>query len=239
VTLAQKGKAQFAFNQSSTGSYQLRSGANGYPTATGETVYEAANGDLATRVYATVTVTARATPTPAATPVPAAPTLSLSPASGTTCHPKKMSGVVTPCSVTFNASGTGYTSLAWSGCCAGSTGTTGTCRVDAIEGFTCSVTATGAGGTTRADGTANGTNAAPTIGAAEWYSQTIPLPRVRNIYGYYNLDSCVVGPGAGQGQVRFDRDEPYVSSGGTCTWTITWEDGWGARTSRTYLVEGE
>jgi hypothetical protein len=175
VTLAQKGKAQFVFNQPSTGSYQLRSGANGYPTGTGDTVYEAANGDLATRVYATVTVNARATPTPAPTPTPAAPptptptppatlTVTLSPAAGTTCHPtKKVSGAVVACQVPFVAGGTGYTSLAWSGCCAGSSGTTGNCSVNDITEFSCTATATGGGGSAMATATASGINAAPTI----------------------------------------------------------------------------
>jgi hypothetical protein len=169
VSLAQKGKAQFAFNQASTGSYQLRSGATGHPTVTGDTVYEAANGDLATRVYATVTVTARATPTPTstptpvATPTPAAATVNLTPVAGTTCHPQgNVAPAVGQCHVDFVASGSGYTALAWSGCCAGSSGTTAQCLVPKLKDYTCTVTATGASGNATANATATGVNAAPT-----------------------------------------------------------------------------
>jgi hypothetical protein len=70
VSLAQKGKAQFALSQPSEGSYTLRPDFNGYPTATGDTVYEATNGDVARRLYATVTVNPRPTATPSGTATP-------------------------------------------------------------------------------------------------------------------------------------------------------------------------
>jgi hypothetical protein len=67
VTLSIKGQSPFTQNQPSNGSYELRSGANGYPAATGSTTYEATNGDVAQRFTATVTVNPKATPTPTAT----------------------------------------------------------------------------------------------------------------------------------------------------------------------------
>ena len=71
VSLAQKGQGPFITLQPSTGSYALQTGQNGYPTATGNTVYEARNGDTATPLEATLTVNAAATPTPTATATPA------------------------------------------------------------------------------------------------------------------------------------------------------------------------
>ena len=73
VSLAQKGQGPFITLQPSTGSYALQTGQNGYPTATGNTVYEARNGDTATPREATVTVNPAATPTPTATPAPTCP----------------------------------------------------------------------------------------------------------------------------------------------------------------------
>ena len=56
VTLAQKGQGPFITLEPSTGSYALRPGLNGYPTATGNTVYEARNADTATPRETKVTV---------------------------------------------------------------------------------------------------------------------------------------------------------------------------------------
>ena len=85
VSLAQKGKGPFTTLQPSTGSYALQTGQAGYPTATGNTVYEARNADTATPLEATLTVnpglstpgptpkptpSGTATPTPAPTPTP-------------------------------------------------------------------------------------------------------------------------------------------------------------------------
>ena len=254
VSLAQKGQGPFITLQPSTGSYALQTGQNGYPTAAGNTVYEARNGDTATPREATVTVN------PAATPTPAAPTVSLSPASGTTCHPKKNGGVVTPCSVTFNASGTGYASLAWAGCCAGSTGTAGACHVnDITTTFTCTVTATGDGGTARANTTANGVNSPPTIGDKETYSLPTPLPlNTDNVLGYYTVldpdgdgvacfhwagsypcvsyDTCAMTSIGNTAKLRFDVTSPA----GFCTWWVQWQDEWGAlATSPHYQVEAK
>jgi hypothetical protein len=62
VSLAQKGKPQFALYQPASGTYQLRSGLDGYPVATGDTIYEATNGDIAPRLSVTVTVNPKAPP---------------------------------------------------------------------------------------------------------------------------------------------------------------------------------
>jgi len=56
VTLAQKGKGPFMTLLPSTGSYALRFGLDGYPTATGNTVYEGRIADTATPRGTTVTV---------------------------------------------------------------------------------------------------------------------------------------------------------------------------------------
>ena len=61
VSLAQKGQDPFLLNQPSTGSYQLRAGSAGYPASSGDTVYEAANGDVAQRLRVTVTMNPRVT----------------------------------------------------------------------------------------------------------------------------------------------------------------------------------
>lgn len=91
--------------------------------------------------------------------------VSLWAAAGTTrCEPAKSAGgVVTPCTVPFRAAGRGFTSLAWSGCCAGSTGETGSCSVNALAAFSCTVTATGPNGTTSASATATGVDAGPLL----------------------------------------------------------------------------
>lgn len=73
VTIAVKGQAPFALDQPSNGSYDLRSGLDGYPTAPGDTIYEATSGDVAQRLFATVNAQERgggATPTPEATATP-------------------------------------------------------------------------------------------------------------------------------------------------------------------------
>ena len=215
----------------------MPSGSPGYPTGTGDASYEAKNGDTATPVRATVTVNPKATA--------AAPTVSLSPASGTTCHPKKAGGVVTPCTVGFSASATGYTSLDWSGCCSGSSGTTGNCQVNALQSFTCSVTATGPGGTASASGTASGVNSPPAIGGNVTYSANPPPINSVVVANYDASDpdgdgiSCVRtfaqgGPCGsydtcglvyyGVGKVRFDTNSPA----GTCCWAVQWQDEWGA-----------
>ena len=68
VSLAQKGKGPFQTLLPSTGTYVLRPGLDGYPTATGNTVYEARNADTATPRETTVTMNPRSTPTPTPTP---------------------------------------------------------------------------------------------------------------------------------------------------------------------------
>jgi len=247
VSLARAGQSPFAMLQPSSGSYQVPPSSPGYPTGTGTVSYEAKNGDTATPIHTTVTVNPKATPTPAA-----APTVSLSPTSGTTCHPIKRSGVVTACSVNFNASGTGYTSLAWSGCCSGSTGTPGACRINDITStFTCTVTATGDGGTASANGTATGINSPPFLGSTPTYSPSAPLPENTVVWANYDandpdgdgyscvrtracggpcgsIDTCSIVPSlTSQGQVRFDTG----SSAGTCCWGVQWTDEWGAITN--------
>jgi hypothetical protein len=85
VSIARKGMPQFALNQPSTGSYVLRPDLDGYPAATGATVYEATNGDAAPRLETTVTVLPRPTPTPtpAPTPTPVPTPTPLPPCTGT------------------------------------------------------------------------------------------------------------------------------------------------------------
>jgi hypothetical protein len=64
VSVAQRGQTPFLVLQPSSGSYQLKSGLAGYPTASGDTVYEAKNGGTATPLNMTVTLQPKATPTP-------------------------------------------------------------------------------------------------------------------------------------------------------------------------------
>jgi len=250
VSVAQRGQPPFLVLRQSNDSYQLKPG-TGYPTAAGDTVYEAKNGDTATPLSTTVTMNPKATPTPAGPP-----TVSLSPAGATSCHPKKASNVVTACSVGFNASATNYTSLDWSGCCAGSSGTTGNCQVNAIQGFTCSVTATGAGGTASANGTATGINSSPNIGGNATYDHGVPLPLNSVVWANYDATepdgdgfSCVKtfaqGGSCGSydtcglvfygvGKVRFDTNSPAS----TCCWAVQWKDEWGAlKNSPQYCVD--
>jgi hypothetical protein len=151
VSLARKGESPFVAGLPSSGSHVLRSGASGYPTATGAAAYEATIGDMAQRLETTVTVVSPPMPMP----TPSLPTVSIS--GGGSCHPSSHED---PCPVQFSASGSDYTSLAWSGCCSGTTAES-ICVVDGIGTFTCSVTATGPGGTASASGTANGINDTP------------------------------------------------------------------------------
>ena len=151
VSLAQKGKGPFQTLLPSTGSYVLRPGLDGYPTASGNTVLEARNADTATPREATVTVTAKATPT-------------ISLAGASSCYPVKAGNA--GCNVPVTATATNYSSIAWSGCCAGSSGTTGTCHVPDLNAYTCTASATGAGGSAQADKQVTGTNAAPIVASS-------------------------------------------------------------------------
>ena len=148
VSLAQKGKGPFQTLLPSTGSYVLRPGLDGYPTASGNTVFEARNADTATPRETAVTVTAKATPT-------------ISLAGASSCYPVKAGNA--GCNVSVTATATNYSSIAWSGCCAGSSGTTGNCHVPDLNAYTCTASATGAGGSAQADKQVTGTNAAPVI----------------------------------------------------------------------------
>ena len=158
VSLAQKGRGPFMILLPSTGSYALRTGLDGYPTATGNTVYEARNADTATPREATVTVNAAATPTPAPN---RPPTVSVAP-SASTCHPPSPT---IPCTVTCTAAASDpdgdALSYAWSGCASGAAAAA-TCTVSKLKDFTCSVNVSdGRGGTATASATVTGTNLAP------------------------------------------------------------------------------
>ena len=132
VSLAQKGKGPFQTLLPSTGSYVLRPGLDGYPTVTGDTVYEARNADTATPREATVTVQPKVTPN-------RPPTVSVA-VSASTCHPVSKTS---PCSVTCTATASdpdGDTlNYAWSGCASG-TAAAATCTVSKLTAFTCSWT---------------------------------------------------------------------------------------------------
>jgi hypothetical protein len=160
VSVAQRGQTPFLVLQPSSGSYQLKSGLAGYPTAAGDTVYEAKNGDTATPVNTTVTLQPKATPTP--TPN-RAPSVSVA-ASASTCHPQTPS---TPCTVTCTATASDpdgdALSYAWSGCASGG-GSSAACRVSNLTPFTCSVSVSdGRGGTASGSATVTGVNRAPTV----------------------------------------------------------------------------
>ena len=101
----------------------------------------------------TTTVTAPGTPTP--TPV-ATPTVAVSISGPDTCYPYPS------CGAAMTASGSGYTSLAWSGCCSGSAATS-TCDFTDLAPHTCTVTAAGPGGSATASRTVTGVNAAPQV----------------------------------------------------------------------------
>jgi hypothetical protein len=146
VSLAEKGLAPFVTGLPSSGSQVLTSGAKGYPMATGAAVYEAAIGDAAKRLETTVTVNPRPTP-------------SVSLSGEDSCHPRPSQ----PCEVALTAIATSYTSLSWTGCCAGSSGTDGRCKVRNLSTYTCTVTAIGDGGTASASRNVTGVNAAPVL----------------------------------------------------------------------------
>jgi len=229
----------------STGSYALRPGLDGYPAATGNTVYEARNADTATPLDATVAVRA---------------TVSLSPVGDTTCHPTKTgSGVPKPCTVAFNASVSGDTSLAWSGCCAGSTGTTGSCSVNAIKDFTCTVDAAGSGGTTSASAIATGIDDPPEIYSTLCCSEPGQASKLcpptvltkndrlacfsdgRNPYPSTSWPTCSVQASGACGAEpcdpnvfppQFILDTSYVT--GTCLVQLTLTDYWGKKATRTW-----
>jgi hypothetical protein len=252
VTLAQKGQQPFMTLLPSTGTYALQPGLNGYPTATGNTVYEARNADTATPLDVTVTVQAKPTPT-------APPSVTLSAQNGiTTCHPAKTVTSVTTCMVTFNASGSGYTSLAWSGCCAGwSTGATGNCGVNAIADFTCTVKATGPGGTASASATAKGVDTAPVadslccqVGTAcvtslptntAWIAcdagfhyteddqngQTACSVQASGACAFVQTISCYAAAG-------FGYDVSTSAATGTCLMQVTLTDLWGTSSTRSW-----
>jgi hypothetical protein len=160
VSLAQRGQTPFLVLQPSSGSYQLKSGLAGYPTAAGDTVYEAKNGDTATPLSTTVTLQPKATPTPAPN---RAPSVSVA-ASASTCHPQSPS---TPCTVMCTATASDpdgdALSYAWSGCASGG-GSSAACRVSNLTPFTCSVSVgDGRGGTASGSATVTGVNHGPGV----------------------------------------------------------------------------
>jgi hypothetical protein len=162
VCLARKGESPFVVGLPSSGSRVMALGAAGYPRSEGAIVYEAMIGDVVVKREVTVAVN------PVPTPTPEPPIVTLSSASIDSCHPTLSSGNITPCTIPFTATASHYTGLAWAGCCAGSSGTSGTCSVNAIQAFTCSVTATGPGGSATANATVTGVNTGPTQGAFAW-----------------------------------------------------------------------
>jgi len=160
VSLAQKGQSPFITLQPSNGSYQLKTGLVGYPTASGDTIYEAKNGDTATPFNTTVTMQPKATPTPAAN---RAPTVSVAAAAGT-CHPRSPTQPCTvTCTATANDADGDALSYAWSGCASGG-GSSATCTVSNLTAFTCSVAVNdGRGGTASGSATVTGVNRAPSV----------------------------------------------------------------------------
>jgi hypothetical protein len=95
-------------------------------------------------------------PSPGATPTPPPPGPTVTVSGGGSCHPKSPS---TPCTVNFSARVTGGQtplSYSWSGCTSGS-GTSESCKVNAIKSFTSTVTVKDAlGRSATASGTATG-----------------------------------------------------------------------------------
>jgi hypothetical protein len=169
VSLAQKGKGPFMTLLPSTGSYALRPGLDGYPAATGNTVYEARNADTATPREATVTTKAKLQVSVSASP--------------DGCHPQKWNSKA--CTVTCAANATGgsggTSSYQWSGCASGA-GSTGTCSFTQPGSADCTVTVTdGQGRTASASKTVQGVNAAPGVSNVCWkWSSYLPWGCIPN-----------------------------------------------------------
>ena len=122
------------------------------PTAT--TTYTLTASGAAGTVSGTTTVVVGQ---PSCTP----PAVTLS--GGGSCHPQASSA----CTVGFSAAASGSATLQyqWGGCCSGS-GANGTCSISQPGSATCSITVSNSCGSASAQGSASGTNAAPTVSAA-------------------------------------------------------------------------
>jgi len=119
------------------------------------------------------------TPTPEATPAPE-PTPSVTVAlvrDLPECHPHPKH----PCDVPFTATGENYDTLAWTGCCEGSSGTTGICIVEAVAEYACTVTAKGSGGSASDSAVVTGVNDEPQLEGGRLVRSGVvaDLPRLR------------------------------------------------------------
>jgi hypothetical protein len=162
VSIGIKGQSPFILNQPTSGSYQLKPGLPGYPTAPGDTIYEATNGDVAQRFTATVMMKAKLQVSVSASP--------------DSCHPQKWNSKA--CTVTCSADTTGGNSGAlsyqWSGCASGS-GSTGTCTFSQPGSADCNVAVTDSKGVSAtASKTVQGSNAAPGVTNPRWYYTGVP-----------------------------------------------------------------
>jgi len=258
VSLSIQGESPFAVGLASSGSHVLAAGKPGYPQRTGTVVYEAVVGDAAARSQTTVTVLAVATPEPPSGPPsgPDAPTVSLSPVGATSCHAHPDPDEA--CRVEFEAAATRYTSISWAGCCAGSTGTTGSCAVTQLgANNACDVSVTGAGGTAEDSAIATGLNEPPSMeyhghdpagepaGCDEevtfhWLVQDDQLTDAISpgAWGSGSLDAggrCVAerteGPSAPHDEFRTIVRTTGGTGVGTCSVTARWTDPWGEVTS--------
>jgi hypothetical protein len=98
----------------------------------------------------------------APSPTPAPPTVRLEAVGDWRCHAHPDERYT--CRLEYTATATDYNTIGWGGCCAGSSGTTGTCAVTALgANNTCQVEVAGRGGSASASAVATGQNDRPRL----------------------------------------------------------------------------
>jgi hypothetical protein len=152
------------------------------------------------------------------------------------------------CTVTFTATTTNATSVAWSGCASG-VGTTSTCTINSITTITAVAVATGPGGTTEVSASAHGVNNAAYVGCGgnpyhfpapsdQGISLSVDDPdgdpaSAGSVVDLSFSGGSVYGAGYRSGNVW--TIGIHVAGPGSVSWT--YKDAWGAATPGTCNVQ--
>jgi hypothetical protein len=152
------------------------------------------------------------------------------------------------CTVTFTATITNATSVAWSGCASG-VGTTSTCTINSLTAVTAVATAVGPGGTAQASASAHGINNPAYVGCGG-NPYHFPAPSDQGISLSVNDPDGDPAPAGSVGDLSFSGGSVYgagyqsgnvwtigihVAGPGSVSWI--YKDAWGAATPGTCTVQ--